>query len=233
MAREPWDVTADERAMVRRIAHQMITKLPPNVEIDDLIQVGLLGLMDARQRFDPAQGVKYDTFVSPRIRGAMLDELRAADYLSRGTRRHQKRIEAAEVKLSQTLGRPPRAAEMALELGLSVRAYQRLRGQVYSIHVVHLEDMAGFEGSDFLNSFEAAGQSAFAPLRRLEDQERKRALIKAFDLLPERQKYVMTAYYEHDMGLKEIAAVLKITESRVCQIAADAVATLRRKLKAY
>jgi RNA polymerase sigma factor for flagellar operon FliA len=91
----------------------------------------------------------------------------------------------------------------------------------------------GSRGSDFLNSFEAAGQSAFAPLRRLEDQERKRALIKAFDLLPERQKYVMTAYYEHDMGLKEIAAVLKITESRVCQIAADAVATLRRKLKAY
>ena len=109
--------------LVRRLAHQMIAKLPANVEIDDLIQVGMIGLTDALSRFDAGQGVQFETFATQRIRGAMLDELRGNDYLSRGTRKHQREIEAALHKLQQRLGRAPAESEIAKEMGLSLTEY--------------------------------------------------------------------------------------------------------------
>jgi hypothetical protein len=105
--------------LVRRLAHQMIAKLPANVEIDDLIQVGMIGLTDALSRFDAAQGVQFETFATQRIRGAMLDELRGNDYLSRGTRKHQRSIESAVSRLEQQLGRAPQESEIAKEMGIA------------------------------------------------------------------------------------------------------------------
>ena len=218
--------------LVRRLAHQMIAKLPANVEIDDLIQVGMIGLSDALTRFDAAQGVQFETFATQRIRGAMLDELRGNDYLSRGTRKHQRSIEAAVHKLEQRLGRAPVESEIAREMGLSLLEYQELLGKVRGTQLVYLEDMSGDEGdNDFLDRH-VGGEDA-NPLAQLQDQRMREALVEAIKVLPEREQYVMSMYYEHDMNLKEIAAVLGVTESRVCQLHSQSIARLRTRLREW
>ena len=216
--------------LVRRLAHQMIAKLPANVEIDDLIQVGLIGLADAMTRFDDAQGVQFETFATQRIRGAMLDELRGSDHLSRGIRKQQRSIETAVHQLEQTLGRTPKDSEVARQLGLSLRAYQELLARVRGSQLVYLSDMSGDDGDlDYLDRH--VPDAAFTPMGRLQDTRMREALVEAIKALPEREQYVMSMYYEHDMNLKEIAAVLKVTESRVCQLHSQSIARLRLKLR--
>ncbi len=218
--------------LVRRLAHQMLAKLPANVELDDLVQVGMIGLTDALSRFDVGQGVQFETFATQRIRGAMLDELRGTDYLSRGTRKQQRAIEAAVHRLEQRLGRAPVESEIAKEMQMSLGEYQELLGRVRGTQLVYLEDMTG-SGSeeDFLDRH--VGEEDDNPLARLQDQRMREALIEAIKHLPEREQYVMSMYYEHDMNLKEIASVLKVTESRVCQLHSQSIARLRVKLRAY
>ncbi len=202
--------------LVRRLAHQMIAKLPANVELDDLIQVGMIGLSDALSRFDAAQGVQFETFATQRIRGAMLDELRGNDWMSRGDRRHQRSIEAAVRALEQRHGRAPSEGEIAAELGMKLAEYQELLGKVRGTQLVCLEDMSGDDGDeDFLDRHVASEDHN--PLALLQDQRMRMALVEAIKNLPEREQYVMSMYYEHDMNLKEIAAVLGVTES-VCQL---------------
>ncbi len=218
-------------SLVRRLAHQMIAKLPANVEIDDLIQVGMIGLTDALSRFDAAQGVQFETFATQRIRGAMLDELRGNDHLSRGTRKHQRSIEAAVHRLENRLGRAPVESEIAREMDITLGEYQELLGKVRGTQLVYLEDMAGDEGDqDFLDRHVAADEGA-DPLAQLRDQRMRQALVDGIKGLPEREQYVMSMYYEHDMNLKEIAAVLKVTESRVCQLHSQSIARLRVRLR--
>ena len=218
--------------LVRRLAHQMIAKLPANVELDDLIQVGMIGLSDALSRFDAAQGVQFETFATQRIRGAMLDELRGNDWMSRGDRRHQRSIEAAVHKLEQRHGRAPSEGEISREMGLSLQEYQELLGKVRGTQLIYLEDMSGDEGdNDFLDRHVADEDAN--PLGRLQDQRMREALVEAIKNLPEREQYVMSMYYEHDMNLKEIAAVLKVTESRVCQLHSQSIARLRSKLREW
>jgi RNA polymerase sigma factor for flagellar operon FliA len=162
----------------------------------------------------------------------MLDELRGNDYLSRGTRKHQRSIESAVSRLEQQLGRAPQESEIAKEMGMSLVEYQELLGKVRGTQLVYLEDMSGAEGdSDFLDRHVADTESN--PLAQLQDQRMRGALIEAIKVLPEREQYVMSMYYEHDMNLKEIAAVLKVTESRVCQLHSQSIARLRVKLREY
>ncbi|MCV2359231.1 MULTISPECIES: RNA polymerase sigma factor FliA [Roseateles] len=216
--------------LVRRLAHQMIAKLPANIEIDDLIQVGLIGLTDALSRFDIGQGVQFETFATQRIRGAMLDELRGGDWMSRGSRRQQREIESAVRKLEQKLGRAPLESEIAIEMGVPLEEYQDLLGKVRGTQLVYLEDMSGDEGDeDFLDRHVA--DHANNPLLKLQDHRMREALVAAIKNLPEREQYMMSMYYEHDMNLKEIAVVLKVTESRVCQLHSQAIARLRVKLR--
>jgi RNA polymerase sigma factor for flagellar operon FliA len=218
--------------LVRRLAHQMIAKLPANVEIDDLIQVGMIGLSDALTRFDAAQGVMFETFATQRIRGAMLDELRGNDWMSRGDRRSQRNIETAVRKLEQKLGRQPSESEISREMGLTLVEYQDLLGKVRGTQLIYLEDMNGDEGDDDYLDRHIADEQA-SPMARLEDQRMREALVEAIKNLPEREQYVMSMYYEHDMNLKEIAAVLKVTESRVCQLHSQSIARLRSKLRQW
>ena len=219
-------------SLVRRLAHQMIAKLPANVEIDDLIQVGMIGLADALSRFDAGQGVQFETFATQRIRGAMLDELRGSDYLSRGTRKQQRSIESAVHRLEQTLGRAPVESEIAREMGLGLAEYQELLGKVRGTQLVYLEDMSGDDGDDdYLDRH--VGSDDVNPLALLEDHRMRMALVEAIKNLPEREQYVMSMYYEHDMNLKEIAAVLGVTESRVCQLHSQSIARLRVKLREW
>jgi RNA polymerase sigma factor for flagellar operon FliA len=218
--------------LVRRLAHQMIAKLPANVEIDDLIQVGMIGLTDALNRFDAAHGVQFETFATQRIRGAMLDELRGSDWMSRGSRKQQRTIEAAVRRLEQKLGRAPQESEIAAEMGLELVEYQEMLGKVRGTQLVYLEDMSGDDGdNDYLDRH--VGDEAANPLAQLQDHRMREALVAAIKTLPEREQYVMSMYYEQDMNLKEIAAVLKVTESRVCQLHSQSIARLRVKLREW
>ena len=217
--------------LVRRLAHQMIAKLPANVELDDLIQVGMIGLNDALSRFDANQGVMFETFATQRIRGAMLDELRGGDWMSRGDRRHQRSIEAAVHKLEQKLQRAPNESEIADEMGMMLADYQELLGKVRGTQLFYLEDLSGDEGDDFLDRHVA--DEGANPLDMLEDQRMREALVDAIGKLPEREQHVMSMYYEHDMNLKEIAAVLGVTESRICQLHSQSIARLRSKLRQW
>ena len=218
--------------LVRRLAHQMMAKLPANVEVDDLIQVGMIGLADALSRFDAAQGVQIETFATQRIRGAMLDELRGADWLSRGTRKQQREIESAVHRLEQRLGRAPHELEIANEMGLSLGDYQEMLGKVRGTQLIYLEDMSGDEGDqDFLDRHVI--DSGSDPLSLLQDDRMRHALVDAIKKLPDREQLVMSLYYKEDMNLKEIAAVLGVTESRVCQLHSQSIARLRVKLREW
>ena len=218
--------------LVRRLAHQMIAKLPANVELDDLIQVGMIGLSDALSRFDANQGVQFETFATQRIRGAMLDELRGSDWMSRGDRRQQRAIETAVHKLEQRLGRAPNETEIAKEMELTLPEYQQLLGKVRGTQLIYLEDMSGDDGDEDYLDRHVADEDA-NPLGRLQDQRMREALVEAIKNLPEREQFVMSMFYEQDMNLKEIAAVLGVTESRVCQLHSQSIARLRAKLRSW
>lgn len=219
--------------LVRRLAHHMMAKLPANVEVDDLIQVGLIGLSEALTRYEAAQGVQFETFATQRIRGAMLDELRGNDWMSRGSRKSQKDIEQALRRLEHKLGRTPLESEIAADLGLSLIDYQTLLGKVRGTQLVYLEDMA--RGNDEEDSFldRHVGDSDADPMNMLRDQRLRQALVAAIKNLPEREQFIMSMYYEQDMNLKEIAAVLDVTESRICQLHSQSIARLRAKMRAH
>lgn len=219
--------------LVRKLAHHMMAKLPPSVEVDDLIQVGLIGLADALSRFEAAQGVQFETFATQRIKGAMLDELRDNDWMSRGSRKSQKDIETAMRKLEHKLGRSPIESEIASELGMELSEYQSLLGKVRGTQLVYLEDMSGHNDDDdtFLDRHVADTEAD--PLHILRDQRLRESLVTAIKALPEREQYIMSMYYEQEMNLKEIAAVLDITESRVCQLHSQSIARLRAKMRAH
>lgn len=219
--------------LVRRLAHHMMAKLPASVQVDDLIQVGMIGLSEALTRFEATQGVQFETFATQRIRGAMIDELRDSDWMSRGSRKSQKEIESALRKLEHRLGRTPAESEIAAELGMSLSDYQNLLGKVKGTQLVYLEDMAG--GDDSEDSFldRHMMDSEADPVQMLRNQRLRESLVKAIEVLPEREQYIMSMYYENDMNLKEIAAVLGITESRVCQLHSQSIARLRAKMRTH
>ena len=219
--------------LVRRLAHHMMAKLPANVQVDDLIQVGLLGLSEALTRYEAAQGVQFETFATQRIRGAMLDELRGNDWMSRGSRKSQKEIEQAMRRLEHTLGRAPIESEIAEELKMSLIDYQTLLGKVRGTQLVYIEDMSrGQDDEDNLLDRHVADEAA-DPLSMLQDQRIRQALVQAIKNLPEREQFVMSMYYEQDMNLKELAAVLEVTESRVCQLHSQSIARLRSKMRSH
>jgi RNA polymerase sigma factor for flagellar operon FliA len=220
--------------LVRRLAHHMIAKLPPSVELDDLIQVGMIGLTEAISRYEPSQGVQFETFASQRIRGAMIDELRDGDWMSRGSRKSQKDIEQAVHRLQQKLHRAPRESEIAAEMGLTLADYQSLLAKVRGTQLVYLEDISVGSGDDedgFLDRH--MGEHEADPSALLMDQRMRMALVEAIKNLPEREQHIMSMYYEHDMNLKEIAAVLGVTESRICQLHSQSIARLRTKLREH
>ena len=219
--------------LVRRLAHHMMAKLPPSVEVDDLIQVGLIGLADALTRYEVSQGVQFETFATQRIRGAMLDELRENDWMSRGSRKSQKEIETAMRRVENKLGRAPKESEIAAELGMSLPDYQSLLGKVRGTQLVYLEDMSGRNEDDDSYLDRHVADSTVDPLNMLRDQKLREALVAAIKLLPEREQYIMSMYYEQDMNLKEIAAVLDVTESRICQLHSQSIARLRAKMRSH
>jgi RNA polymerase sigma factor for flagellar operon FliA len=215
--------------LVKRIAHHLAAKLPPSVQVDDLIQAGLIGLLDAVSHYDAAQGAQFETYASQRIRGAMLDELREADWAPRSARKSMRSIEAAVSKLEQQLGRPPGEQELARELQVPLEEYQQMLLEARGHQLLHYEDFQSEGDDDFLERH--AADERPDPLRQIEDGGFRAALVEAIKVLPEREQLMMSLYYEEELNLKEIGAVLGVTESRVSQLHSQAVARLRSRLK--
>lgn len=216
--------------LVKRIAHHLLARLPACVQIDDLIQAGMIGLLDAVNRYEGSLGAQFETYAAQRIRGAMLDELRQADWAPRSLRKKMRRIEAAVTALEQRLGCAPTEQQLADELGMSLAEYQQTLFDARGAQLVYLEDFEKNEEDDsFLERY--ASESGNDPLQALLDEDLRSALIRAIDELPEREKLVMGMYYEEGLNLKEIGAVLGVSESRVCQLHTQAIARLRSRLK--
>ncbi len=216
--------------MVRRMASQLIGRLPANVELDDLVQAGMIGLFDAMTRYESDRGAQFETFATQRVRGAMLDELRGTDWLPRSVRRNQRTIETAIHRVEQRLGRAPNENDIALELDMPLADYQQLLASARGAQLVHLDDYGDSDSDDgFLDRNVSAPNSD--PSEILRDARFRRALVAAIDHLPERERMVMGMYYEQDMNLKEIGAVLGVTESRISQLHSQAVARLRTQMK--
>lgn len=214
--------------LVKRIAFQLMSRLPASVDVDDLIQNGLMGLLDALGRYEEGLGAQFETYAVQRIRGAMLDGLRENDWLPRSLRRDMRRIEAAIHALEQQFGRQPSETELAESLGVSLDEYQRMLQEARGHQLVYLEDFNRDEDDDFLERHLAATDSN--PLDLLEDSEMRERLVNAICALPEREQMVMALYYDEELNLREIGAVLGVTESRVCQLHGQAVARLRAGL---
>jgi RNA polymerase sigma factor for flagellar operon FliA len=225
------DLVKQYSPLVKRIAYHLMVRLPASVEVDDLIQVGLIGLMDAINRFDGSQGAQFESYATQRIRGAMLDDLRDADWLPRHIRQKSRQIEATISKLEQRLGRSPNEGEISREMGLPLDDYQSMLGDVKGNQLLYYEDFTDEDSSDFLERYLVDDVSD--PLSLLHDEGFRKGLIDAIDDLPEREKNLMGMYYEQDMNLKEIGAVMGVSESRVCQLHSQAVARLRAKMKPW
>lgn len=216
--------------LVARIARQFAARVPPNVTFDDLVQAGLIGLLEASRRFDPATGVPFEAYATPRIRGAMTDELRTHDYLPRQRRRELRKVDEASRRLAQDLGRPASESEIARELRRPVAEVQTIVAE-------------GDFGRPIASSWEEDGEQRSAldfvaaegtdPIEHYADKEFRSDLAAAIERLPERERMVMGLYYEQDLNLREIAAVLDVTESRVCQIHRQAVERLQDALVAW
>jgi RNA polymerase sigma factor for flagellar operon FliA len=217
--------------LVKRIAYHLMTRLPASVEVDDLIQAGLMGLLDAVERYDDGQGAHFETYATQRIRGAMLDELREADWASRNVRKAARQIEQAIHTLEQRLGRPPSEQEIANELQLDIHAYFELLNDARGAQLLYYEDLHEEGGDDFLERF--ADDVSLGPFDILAGRHFKRALAQAVSALPERERQLMGMYYEQEMNFKEIGAVLGVSESRVCQLHSQAITRLRSRLRAW
>ncbi|MFD0669570.1 RNA polymerase sigma factor FliA [Ramlibacter sp. MAHUQ-53] len=221
----------DYLPLVRRAAAKMIGGLPANVEMDDLIQAGMMGLMDAMQRYEVGHGAQFETFVMQRVRGAMLDELRGTDWVPRSVRKHQREIAGAVHALEHRLRRAPSDVEIAAHLGLSIDDYHAMLTDVRGAQLVYTDDYEADDAETHYLDRHIAPDDKADPASQLSDRKFREALVRAIEDLPEREQYVMSMYYEHDMNLREIAAVLGVTESRVCQLHSQSVARLRSRLK--
>lgn len=211
--------------LVKRLAYHLMARLPASVQVDDLVQNGMLGLLDALGRFEEGMGAQFETYAVQRVRGAMLDGLRENDWLPRGARKEMRRVEAVLAKLEHEHGRPPSEGELAQALDMSLADYQSLLLEARGHQLIYLEDLAG-EDEDFLERH-SDGTAAPDPLAILEENAMRNSLVNAISNLPEREKMMMALYYEQDLNLREIGEVMGVTESRVCQLHSQAVARLR------
>jgi len=224
------------RPMVRRMALQMIARLPASVELDDLIQAGMLGLLDASRRYQENGGAKFETFASLRIRGAMLDELRAGDWGSRSMRQAARRVEQAIQAVGHRLGEQPTDADIARELKMSLHDYQALLQEIQGCQLVYLEDFDEAEAdSSFLDRHSGEARKERGgrddPMSQLMASEFRAHLIDAIARLPERDRLLLSLYYEEELNLREIGAIMEVSQSRVCQLHSQAISRLRVTLK--
>jgi RNA polymerase sigma factor for flagellar operon FliA len=198
---------------------------------DDLVSHAVLGLIDAVEKFDYSRGVRFETYAVTRIRGAVLDMLRALDWVPRDMRRRENEVKAAMTTLEASLGRPAEDSEVAAMLGCSLEEYHSMIASVSQSNVLSLDAYIADSGDESLDPLESLGYHSDDPARRAERQDRKRLLVEGVESLGEQERTVVALYYFEDMTLKEIGAVLNVSESRVCQIHTKAIWRLQGKLE--
>jgi RNA polymerase sigma factor for flagellar operon FliA len=220
---------------VKFIALRMAAKLPAHVQAEDLISAGIIGLIDALDKFNPDREVQFKTYAQIRIQGAMKDELRALDWASRSMRQKVKRMENAYATLEQELGRPPASEEVAHSLGVKIDEFEELLDDVKGISLVSLEELGqGPASEDKTGLLEALlTRENQDPLEMLNLQDLKKALTQAITELPEKERLVLSLYYSEELTMKEVGKVLNLTESRISQLHTQTILRLRGKLKAF
>jgi RNA polymerase sigma factor for flagellar operon FliA len=220
--------------LIKFIAQKIAVRLPANIELDDLISAGVIGLMDAIEKYDPTRDNTFKTYAEFRIRGAILDELRSQDWVPRSVRDKAKLIDRTTVALEQELGRTPADEEIAARLNVSLDEFHDLANQVRPVSLVSMDDLTTFSNGDKKSIINILEGTKFAnPLTTLGLKTVKDVVTKAIEELPEKQRLVLSLYYYEDLNLKEIGRVLRVTESRVSQLHAQAVSRLRAKLSQH
>jgi RNA polymerase sigma factor for flagellar operon FliA len=210
--------------LVKKVGLRLAARLPAEIELDDLMQVGLIGLLRARESYDPSQGASFATYAGIRIRGAMLDEIRAHDWLPRSVQSQLRRVAEAVERVEAREGSTALDRDIADELGVSMEEYQKLAGELACARMTHIED-----------SFEAtsAADEGDGPFVEVNQQAFREALADSIQTLPDKEKLMMSLYYSEGLNLKEIGAVLGVSESRVSQLHGQALARLRAKLDSW
>lgn len=214
--------------LINKVAYKLIARLPANVELDDLKSAGVIGLIDAAEKYDPERSANFKSYAEIRIRGAMVDELRALDWVPRSVRQRGANIERARRGLRAELGRLPTEQELAAALELTVEGLREMVQKAHALSVVSYEDLGGAsedERRDFLDC--VADPEASTPEDSSERTSRRDRMLDAIQLLGERQRVVLSLYYFEDLNLKEIGSILGVTESRISQIHSKACAQLK------
>jgi len=221
------ELVEQHAALVKRIAYHLIARLPSSVDVEDLIQAGMIGLLDASHQFDATQGASFETYAGIRIRGAMLDEIRRNDWAPRSVHRKAREISATMQEIEQREGRNASDTEVAQAMGLNISEYHQ-----------QLQDSTGhqlFSLDEFSDNDEAhahpISSSPAAPDEEVQQDDFQQAMVQAIDTLPERERLLMSLYYNDELNLKEIGEVLGVSESRVSQIHSQTVIRLRSKLR--
>lgn len=214
--------------LVKRIALHMIGRLPASVQLDDLLQAGMIGLLEAAQKFDGSKGASFETYAGIRIRGAIVDEMRRGDWVPRSVHRNARRITEAMNYLEGRLGREATDAEIAAELQIGLDEYHAMANDSLSGRLFSLDETLHEEE---INTTQlSVSEMLQGPAEVTQRKAMQKALATAIDDLPEREKLVLSLYYEEEMNLKEIGLVLGVSESRVCQIHTQAALKLKKKL---
>ncbi len=225
--RAPSDYVSQHHNLVKRTAYHLAARLPANIEVDDLIQAGMIGLLEAAQNYDDSHGAgaSFATFATLRIRGAMLDEVRRNGWAPRSVQKGTRDLALATRNIEQRFGRAAEAVEIAQEMGVSIDNYYEMAEQAARSKVLAFDELANKDG-------ELPGLSAAdaGPESHLAQDDLKDEVATAITNLPERERMVMALYYQEELNLKEIGAVLNVSESRVCQLHGQALTRLRSRL---
>ncbi len=212
--------------LVKRIAHHLLGRLPATIQVQDLIQAGAMGLLEAARQYDKRHGASFETYAGIRIRGAMLDEVRRLDWAPRSAHRTMRQVSEALRSVEVRTGRPATGAEAAAELGVDLESYHQMLRKAVEARVFSIEDMVGPDDDP---ADRLPGGSLDPAAECLRDGLGE-AVAAAIDGLPERERLVVSLYYDEELNLREIGEVLGVTESRVCQIHGQALARLRANL---
>ena len=215
--------------LIKHIAHRVATRLPSNIEMRDLINAGVLGLMDAIEKFEPERNVKFKTYAEVRIRGAILDSLRDLDWAPRSLRKKSKDLEKIYSDLSQKLGRPATDEEISEAMGEDIEDFHALVDQLHGLTIGSFENLSDSDDSEsYINYYPDDGTND--PYAKFESNELTRLLAGAIDELPEKERLVLSLYYYEEFTMKEIGALLGVNESRVSQLHTKATLRLRGRL---
>ncbi len=215
--------------LLRYLAHRLAFRLPPYLDVDDLIQAGVIGLMDAVQKYDPTKETQFKTYAEFRIRGAMLDTLRSLDWVPRSVHEKVHLFQKTYDQLVRDLGRAPEESEIAKALSMTDEAYEKFLFQAKGVSLLRLEDLGIAEDSPFDSIVDPQAEDPFSQLLA---QDTRQALMEAIGHLPEKERGVISLYYIEELTMKEIGKALNVTESRVCQLHTQAILRLKGLLSA-